>query len=85
MAKLVAAAEASRSRVSLTADATGTTLRQLHDCILGHKLELLRYAIKAVTRSLELTSPDGAAALELVLQVRASPRVCVWGVPRLCR
>lgn len=69
LTKLVSVSDAARARVAECAS-SDVPIRRLHDVILAHKLELLRYVIKAVTRSLEHVSPDGAAALELVLKVR---------------
>lgn len=44
------------------------SLRQLHDAILAAKLELFRYGLKVVIREVELVFPEGAAALEHLVQ-----------------
>ena len=47
----------------------GRTLRQIHDVILAYKLELFRSAVKVVMREIELSFPEGAAALEHILEI----------------
>lgn len=69
MAKLAAVTRGAKARVFRRATSAGATVRHLHDIIVAQKLEQLRYIIKLVARALELTSPEGAAALEMVLQV----------------
>lgn len=48
--------------------AAGVTLRQLHDSVLAAKLELFRYMTKVIIREVELVFPEGAAALEHLVQ-----------------
>ena len=48
------------------------SLRQLHDAILAAKLELYRYMLKVIIREVELIFPEGAAALENLVQAHYS-------------
>lgn len=77
LSKLLLVSERSKARIYRRVALPKYTVRQLYDAVLAHKLELLRYVIKVVTRAVELSSPDGAAALELVIHVSYHPcRVC---------